>query len=121
VNEVPDVLVPLHDRLRDLHQRLSYSLIREIEGPQPATLPDGRRLRGVSVPGGVYLGRDRKFYGTVGVAPAVRFTVLSYGDVLARVSFEQIVQALRSAVTARLALRKSRGQALQNLVNFLSR
>lgn len=113
-------LVPLHEKLRELHERLTYALIREIEIPQPVTLPSGGRLRGISFPNGVYLGRDRKFYGPVGDVTK-HFNVLSYGDVLARVSFEQIVQALRSAVTARLALRRTRGQALQNLVNYLTR
>lgn len=116
-----DVLVPLHDRLRELHERLSYEIIRELELPIPATLPNGQRLRGIAFPGGVFLARDRKFYGTLGQPPATRFTVLSYGDVLARVSLEQIVEALRRVVTDRLARRRKRGQALHNFVNFLTR
>lgn len=114
--------VPLHDRLKLVHDRLTYEVIRGLESrPIPATLSNGQRLRGIALPNGVFLGRDRKFYGTVGQPPATRFAVLSYGDVLARVSLENILKTLQVVLTSQLSNRSRYKQALRNFVKFLVR
>lgn len=41
---------------------LTVRQIRLVESLQPVTLPDGRRLRGVSLGHGLYLCRDRRIY-----------------------------------------------------------
>lgn len=111
---------PELQKLVELWKRLTYTVIRELEKPTPITLDTGRRLRGIQLSSGLYLSRNRIFYGP-GIDGTKLYTSLSLTEVLRRVSYEQIVQDLRAAVTARLTRRSKRGQELHNFVNFLVR
>lgn len=68
---------------------LSWETFRGTENPQSCLKPDGTRLRGIELAPGLYLGRDRRFYGTSLRKPHDA-RLLSAEDVLKRRSLQQI-------------------------------
>lgn len=82
----------------------SYEAIRCLETPQPVLLPNGRRLRGVTLTPQVVLGRDRQLYLVSGdeALPAPPDVVLR------RVSLDELQAGYEQAVNAYRARQRER-------------
>lgn len=100
---------------------LSYNGIRALESAQPAlpALFEGRRLRGIELVSGLYLGRDRQCYGRLGDEGVV--VRLTPSEVLAIWTFEELRVAFQQLCRARVAERARSGTNKKSAIPARSR
>ena len=108
-------------RFRAFLAALSYAAIRQLESPQPVTLPNGQRLRGLALGNDVYLARDGKLYAPVTLAlvegathggTTQGFVEVSVERALSRVRVDDVLVAFRALVRARI------GRAAASMARF---
>lgn len=103
--EFRNVLMDEYVAAADWLDGISYQKIRSIESMQPVELPNATVLRGISFGHGVFLGRDRKFYGQV-QSDEKWTTELTLQEVLNIISLEDLKKVFEITVQAAKERRK---------------